>query len=452
MAQQLSTNTYGPAKWIVSSTLSNGTHTTIAAALTSASSGDTIFIRPGTYTEDLTLKAGVNLAAYSADALTPNVTISGNATATFAGTCTISGIRLSTNSTSLLTVSGSSATIVYLKNCYLAISQTPAITYSSSSSSSRLYLQNCRGDITVINKTGWNFTSAGQFIIDDTIITNSIGSTLPSSCTGGLLRATRSSFFFSLTNSTGGTTLLEHCVVDNSAANTYSITSDDGTASYYHCRIASGTQVAGLFSGGTVNISACTFDSTNTNPISGSGSTLNLSGVSYTNTGFASNATTVTGRVFDCGRCVTPNQPSFMAYVNGAKTNVTGDGTAYTVVFDTERYDIGGNFNTTTGVFTAPYTGKYLLTATIQPEQIDATQTDYIFNMQTSNNTYNLLRSQQGVIRISASYTAINGAVMADMDAGDTAQVTISITQGGGKTVDINASSTYNWFSGMLVM
>jgi pectin methylesterase-like acyl-CoA thioesterase len=61
----LSTNNYGPAKFIVSSSAANGTHTTIAAALTSASTGDTIFIRPGTYTENLTLKAGVNLTALS---------------------------------------------------------------------------------------------------------------------------------------------------------------------------------------------------------------------------------------------------------------------------------------------------------------------------------------------------------------------------------------------------
>jgi hypothetical protein len=452
MAQQLSTNTYGTAKWIVSSTLSNGTHTTIAGALTSASSGDTIFIRPGTYTEDLTLKAGVNLCAYEADALTPNVTISGNATATFAGTCSLSGIRLSTNSTSLLTISGSNATIVYLKDCFLAISQTPAITYSSSSASSRLYLQNCRGDISVVNKALVSFTSAGQMILDDTIITNSGASTLPPTITGGLFRATRCSFFFETYVSTGGTGVFEHCTIDTSAQNNYAFVIDDGVATLSHCKLSSGTQIAALIAGGTLTISQCVVDSTNTNPLSGSGATINLSGITYSNTGFASNATTVTGRVFDCGICVTPKQPSFCAYTSGALTNVTGDGTSYTVVFGTERYDVGSNYNNSTGIFTAPYTGKYLFTTTIQPEQIDATQSDYIYNLQTSNNTYNMLRSNQGVIRLNTSYTAINGAVMADMDAADTAQVTIAISQIGGKTVDFSSSSTYDWFSGILIM
>ena len=78
MVRQTGDNKFGVAKWIVDSTASLGTHTTIAAALTSASSGDTIFIRPGTFTENLTLKAGVDLCAFDCDALTPNVTIDGS--------------------------------------------------------------------------------------------------------------------------------------------------------------------------------------------------------------------------------------------------------------------------------------------------------------------------------------------------------------------------------------
>src|SRR6185503_17737268 len=120
MAQQvISTGTFTTAKWIVSSDITQGTHTTIAAALTSASSGDTIFIRPGTYTENLTLKAGVALCAYVCDAFEPNVIISGTCTFTAAGTVSISGIRLQTNNAALLAVTGSAASIVFLNLCFL---------------------------------------------------------------------------------------------------------------------------------------------------------------------------------------------------------------------------------------------------------------------------------------------------------------------------------------------
>ena len=58
----------------------SGDFTTIAAALTAASSGQTIFIRPGTYTENPTLKAGVNLSTFPSDATSGTVIIKGKCT------------------------------------------------------------------------------------------------------------------------------------------------------------------------------------------------------------------------------------------------------------------------------------------------------------------------------------------------------------------------------------
>ena len=116
-----SINYFSPAKWVVCTVAGEGTHTTIASAITSASSGDTIVIMPGTYTEDPTLKAGVNLCAFSSDSgLNPisntlsNVIIQGKCTMTTAGTVTITGVQLQTNSDYFLAVTGSAASIVNL--------------------------------------------------------------------------------------------------------------------------------------------------------------------------------------------------------------------------------------------------------------------------------------------------------------------------------------------------
>ena len=58
-------NRWATSNFIVAPTIAEGAgYTTIAAALTAASSGNTIFIKPGTYTENLTLKAGVKSKSF----------------------------------------------------------------------------------------------------------------------------------------------------------------------------------------------------------------------------------------------------------------------------------------------------------------------------------------------------------------------------------------------------
>ena len=64
------------------------------------------------------------------------------------------------------------------------------------------------------------------------------------------------------------------------------------------------------------------------------------------------------------GRILTPARPSFRVHLaaSGAWTDITHGGN-YAVVFDTEKYDIGGNFDTSTGRFTVPITGTYYFAA-----------------------------------------------------------------------------------------
>lgn len=267
----LSTNNYGPAKFIVSASAALGTHLTITSALAVASSGDTIFIRNGSYTENLTLVAGVNLVAWDGDQFTPNVTIIGNATATFAGSCSISGIRLQTNNAPFLTVSGSSATVVNLEECYLNCTNNTGISFTSSSASATINIFNCFGNIGTTGIAIFANSSAGIMAITYTTLTNTGGSSTANTISAGQLAfnyvtianpiTTSSTAIFTVINSAFGT----------QAQNVIALTcGGSGGHEFNYCRFSSGTASAISISN-TTNIVNSIVSSSNTNAITGAG-------------------------------------------------------------------------------------------------------------------------------------------------------------------------------------
>lgn len=282
MAQQLSTNTFGTAKWIVSSTLSNGTHTTIAAAITSASSGDTIFIRPGTYTENLTLKAGVNLTAFSGDNNLPTVSIVGKMTFTTAGTVTISNILLQTNSDYLLAVTGSAASIVNLMGCYLKCSNNTGILHSTSSASSQVNMYYCQGTIQTNLTTLFTSSSPGDTRIEYCTFFNDASSATASTMSGnGILFIYFSEIRFnvSISSTSGLGSFYNHFNNGNlnSTCITYTSTNAGGGNCDF-CSIGSGTGSAvSVGAGATFTARNNIIVSSNVNVFTGAG-TINTGG------------------------------------------------------------------------------------------------------------------------------------------------------------------------------
>lgn len=158
---------------------------------------------------------------------------------------------------------------------------------------------------------------------------------------------------------------------------------------------------------------------------------------------FATNSTT---RIFidGTGPVTMPTQPSFLVTDGTGASNVTGDGTTYTDQWPTEVYDKASNFSAST--FTAPVDGKYLLQASI--EYTDALVGHALRSMTitTSNRTYSVVASYS----LAESVNTLNLSVLADMDANDTAIVTIRLT-GSTKTISVAASASPNYFSGSLI-
>lgn len=297
----LATNNYGPAKFIVDgTTTANGTHSTIAAALTSSTSGDTIFIRPGSYTENLTLKAGVNLVAFDSDALTPNVTIIGKTTFTAAGSVSISGIRLQTNSDFFLAVTGSAASIVNLKNCYLNASNNTGISFTVSNTSAVINCLDCSGDIGTTGISLFSHSSTGTLNIYYCRIGSTGSSLTASTCSSGNCIIFSCALGLPITSSSTASLNITFSDIDLNALNTTAvIAGGSGNHLFLSSAFFSGTASAISISS-TLQISNCTVGSSNTNAITGAG-TIIYTEIAFTDTSSVINTTTKTARNIDVG-------------------------------------------------------------------------------------------------------------------------------------------------------
>jgi len=142
-------------------------------------------------------------------------------------------------------------------------------------------------------------------------------------------------------------------------------------------------------------------------------------------------------KVDNAGHITKPLQPAFLATPASEQANVAINSTT-TVVFGTEVYDQNGDFASNT--FTAPVTGKYLLSFSTYLKNVDTGATYYQTDITTSNRTYFELIDPN--FSADLLYLPMNIAVVADMDANDTAIV--RFTQGGGNAqTDIPTDSRF---------
>lgn len=282
------------AKWIVDATANRGTHTTIQGAIDAASSGQTIFVRPGTYTENLTLKAGVDIVAFLGDSDIPNVTIVGKASYSSAGRTNISNIRLTTNGDYFLEVTGSAASVVNLNNCYLNCSNFTGINFTSSSSSAEINIFDCSGDLGTTGIALFTSSSAGIIFYNYSNFGNTGGSTTASTASAGTVVLRYSYFPNPITTSGTGSISVGFSVIAP-AQNIKCLTLGGSNASTVtQSSISSGTAVAISVNANTLTLTNSVLNSTNTNVIDGAG-TLVYAGLVFSNT--SSNIATTTQTV-----------------------------------------------------------------------------------------------------------------------------------------------------------
>ncbi len=274
-----------------------GDFTTIGSALTAASSGQTIFIRPGTYTENPTLVAGVNLTAFGSDSsitTSSNVIIKGNCTLSTAGTVTISGVQFQTNSANCITVSGSAASILNLNNCFINCLNNTGISFTSSSSSSQINIFYCNGNLGTTSIGLYACSGSGTMSIFCSSFENSGGSTTTSTCSSGYVFVSYTYLAIAIAYSStgeGSWTSVEHSTI-NINTTCIAFTGTSTTTSLSGCLFYSGSATAiTVGTGVTIGIYNSVISSSATNAISGAG-TVNFSNISYLQGASYTNAVT----------------------------------------------------------------------------------------------------------------------------------------------------------------
>ncbi len=141
---------------------------TISKAITVASSGTTVYPFPGTYIEDITFKAGVNIAS----PIKLGVYITGNHIADFSGTVICDNIVLNSTTGNTLSFNGTHAQNFQLLASSVNATAGDAINWVNTNSSSKIYFEDGTCNVTTSGESArcvyTDSSSAGTFIANRT--------------------------------------------------------------------------------------------------------------------------------------------------------------------------------------------------------------------------------------------------------------------------------------------
>jgi len=154
--------------------------------------------------------------------------------------------------------------------------------------------------------------------------------------------------------------------------------------------------------------------------------------------------TTAIGQLEAPSELTMPNQPAFLAKLNGQQNNLDNGGNLVTIEFDYEPFDQGSDFNTSTYTFTAPVTGKYAFDVSIFLLDVDTGASYYSLRLITSNRNY----ENAFVPKFSSDVDrhTVQLSVLVDMDVNDTAKVQILQVSGASQTDISHDNSTFSGY------
>lgn len=133
------------------------------------------------------------------------------------------------------------------------------------------------------------------------------------------------------------------------------------------------------------------------------------------------------------------NKIAWSATLSANITGYNGQNQTDIVIYDNEVYDYGSNYSTTTGLFTAPVKGQYMIFAGYFSSGIAAKQL-----------WYNVNGSRKVSLMIGDdTFQYISGAGLVELDVNDTIGI-YAYTDNASTT--INANQYHTFFRGALIM
>jgi len=128
--------------------------------------------------------------------------------------------------------------------------------------------------------------------------------------------------------------------------------------------------------------------------------------------------------ISSAGEVTMTAQPCIAAINSADDTNVTGNGTVFTCIFNTEIFDQNADFDGTS-TFTAPVTGRYLISYSIQIQGLTTSSSDILTDIATSNRTWRC--SDPGLPDGGQDNQQKTDSQIVDMDASDTATIAVTV-------------------------